>query len=358
VIGQLGSNARAGNGPHFVIEADEYDHMFLGLKPTVAVVTHLEHDHPDCFPTFADTQRAFECFLNLVPSGGLILGCGDQPNVAELLKKEYAAPVQTGGLNPGNDWQAQNVRPNALGGHSFAVVREGQVWGEIDLQVPGIHNVQNALLALAVADWAGVPRADIVRGLASFAGTERRFEVVGEAKGITVIDDYGHHPTKIAATLAGARARYGARAGAHDRSRPGGRALWAVFQPHTYSRTKTLWAEFLACFAQADHVIVLDIYAARERDALGISAEQFINDLVRVHPDARHIGDFEQAAQYIVEHVESNAVVITLSAGDGNQVGMLVLDGLRKSIAAQPVLECGQDKRPSNPENLGNPVEK
>ncbi len=325
VIGQLGSNARAGNGPHFVIEADEYDHMFLGLKPTVAVVTHLEHDHPDCFPTFADMQRAFERFLNLAPADGLILGCGDQPHVAELLTKAYAAPVQTGGLNPANDWQAQNVRPNALGGHSFAVVHDGQVWDEIDVQAPGLHNVQNALLALAACDWAGVPQAEISRGLASFGGAERRFEIIGEAGGVTVIDDYGHHPTEIAATLAGARARYGACAEKRTRS------LWAVFQPHTYSRTQTLWAEFLACFAQADHVIVLDIYAARERDTLGVSAEQFAADLSRTHPDARHIADFSRAAQYIVEHAEPGAVVITLSAGDGNQVGALVLDELQKN---------------------------
>lgn len=321
VIGQLGRNARAGNGPHFVIEADEYDHMFLGLKPTVAVVTHLEHDHPDCFPTLADMRHAFERFLDLVPADGLILGCGDHPNIAELLKKEYAAPVQTGGLNSGNNWQAQNVRPNDIGGHSFSVIHDGQIWGEIDVQVPGVHNVQNALLALAACEWAGASRVDIGRGLASFGGTERRFEIIGEAQGITVIDDYGHHPTKIAATLAGARVRYGARE----------RALWAIFQPHTFSRTKALWAEFLACFDRADHVIVLDIYAARERDTLGISAAQFAADLSRVHPDARYIADFGQAAQYIVDHAEPNAVVITLSAGDGNQVSTLVLEELGKN---------------------------
>jgi len=316
VVSQLGVNARAGKGRHFVIEADEYDYMFLGLKPTVAMVTHLEYDHPDCFPTWADMQHAFERFLALVPPEGLILGCGDHPHVNALLARHYAAPVQRCGLHADNDWQARAVRVNAWGGHDFTVAYAGQVWGEAGLRLPGLHNVRNALMAIAAATRVGLSSGEILDGLASFTGTERRFELVGEARGVTVIDDYGHHPTEIAATLAAARGRYGAR------------PLWAVFQPHTYSRLKALWGEFLACFAQADHVIVLDIYAAREKETLGVSAEQFVAELSALHPDARYIADFHQATQYIVEHIEVDGVVITLSAGDGNRVGKLVLEML------------------------------
>jgi UDP-N-acetylmuramate--alanine ligase len=319
VIQQLGTNAHAGKGAHFVIEADEYDRMFLGLKPTAAAVTHLEHDHPDCFPTFADMRDAFESFLDLVPADGLIVGCGDHPAVSALLESYRVMTVQTCGLGDTNDWHTAKVWPNSLGGHDFEIVRQEQDWGCVRLQIPGIHNVQNALLAIAIADWLGVDGKVICRALAAFSGTRRRFEFRGEANGVIVIDDYGHHPTEIRATLSGAKTRYG------------NRPLWAVFQPHTFSRTKTLWNAFLACFEQAEHVIVLDIYAAREKDSCGISAADLAADLANQgHPDARHIADFDAAAEYIIKNVEPEAVVITLSAGDGNQVGQTVLDQINK----------------------------
>ncbi len=322
VIQQLGVNAHAGRGAHFVIEADEYDHMFLGLAPTVAAVTHLEHDHPDCFPTFADMRTAFERFLNLVPADGLVVGCGDHPAVEALLQqfaRLQRCDTLTCGLGTENDWQAQDVHPNARGGHDFRVMWRGRVWGDVSLSIAGMHNVQNALIVIAIAEWLGVDRQRVRRGLAEFAGARRRFEIRGEGNGIVVIDDYGHHPTEIAVTLAGARARYPDR------------PIWAVFQPHTYSRTKTLWRAFLACFEQADHVIVLDIYAAREKDKLGIDAAALAAEMAaRGHRDVRHIADFDRAAEHIVRYAEPNAVVITLSAGDGNLVGEKVLDKIGK----------------------------
>jgi len=314
VIRSLDANAHAGQGDHFVIEADEYDRTFLGLKPTVAAIIHLEHDHPDCFPTFAEMQAAFEQFVALVPSDGLVVGCGDQPAVARLLRGQCAGSVQTCGLGRENDWRALAVEPNAMGGYDFEVSRVGKDWGYVALQVPGIHNVQNALVALAVADWLGVDSQTTCRALTTFSGVERRFEVYDQVDGITIVDDYGHHPTEIKATLGAARARYG--------SRP----LWAVFQPHTYSRTRALWDEFAVSFGRADHVIVLDVYPARETDTLGVSAAGLAARME--HPDARHIAAFDMAAEYIVSHAEPDAVVITLSAGDGNQVGAQVLEKL------------------------------
>jgi UDP-N-acetylmuramate--alanine ligase len=337
VIRSLGTNARAGSGRHFVIEADEYDRMFLGLSPTVAAITHLEHDHPDCFPTFADMRTAFEQFVGLVPKQGMLVGCGDQPAVAALLRGTRARPdapatIQSCGLGENNDWRATEVKSNLEGGHDFAILRAGHLFsaGEgsmiVRLAVPGKHNVQNALIALAIADWLGIGRETIVGALATFPGVKRRFEVrtaaggpadsCEETEGLVVVDDYGHHPTEIRATLAAARARYGTR------------PLWAVFQPHTYSRLRTLWDDFGSSFVDSDHVVVLDVYAAREEDMLGSAASDLASAFVEEmeHEDARYMGDVQAAAEHIVSRAEPNAVVITLSAGDGNQVGTLVLE--------------------------------
>jgi UDP-N-acetylmuramate--alanine ligase len=272
----------------------------------------------------------------------MLVGCGDQGAVAQLLertcrKEERPETVISCGLGERNDWQAINIQANSLGGHDFEVLfpRQSplagqglsieQGWGTVRLPVPGLHNVQNALVALVVADWLGVERKTIVDALATFPGTKRRFEVrtpaCGEAhidsESLVVIDDYGHHPTEIRATLAAARACYGVR------------PLWAVFQPHTYSRLRALWTDFCRSFAVADHVVVLDVYASRETDAAGPSAASGLaSALARdiVHEDARHIGDMQAAAEYIVAHAEPDAVLITLSAGDGNEVGTLVVE--------------------------------
>ena len=315
VIDGLDTNAHAGRGTCWVIEADEYDRMFLGLQPDVAVVTHLEHDHPDCYPTFAAMERAFEQFLAQVSPDGLIVGCGDHPAVSALLSKAHRARVQTCGLGSENDWHTTEVWPNVFGGHSFEVCR-GEDWSCVRLQVPGLHNVQNALAAIVVADELGVDKETICRALATFGGVGRRFEVLGQAADITVVDDYGHHPAKIRAALDAARARYG--------SRP----LWAVFQPHTYSRMRVLWDGFVASFGQADHVIVLDVYAARETETLGVRSADLAAEMA--HPDARYIDGFEAAVAHIVSHAEHDAVIITLSAGDANKVGVRVLEELRE----------------------------
>jgi UDP-N-acetylmuramate--alanine ligase len=314
VIRSLHTNARAGQGPHLVIEADEYDRMFLGLAPTVGVVTHLEHDHPDCFPSFTDMQVAFRQFLSLVSADGLIVGCADQPEVAALMRGPFQAPVQTCGLEAGNEWRAEGVALNSLGGYDFQVLHGGSEIGCVRLQVPGIHNVRNALIAVAVACWLGIGEQAIRDALVCFPGVERRFETIGQAGGITIVDDYAHHPTEIRATLAAARGRFGQR------------PLWVVFQPHTYSRLRALWDEFVTCFEQADHVVVLDVYAARETDTLGISAAGLVAQMT--HPDVRYSAEIESAADYVACHAEPNAVVITCSAGDGNRVGTRVLDKL------------------------------
>jgi UDP-N-acetylmuramate--alanine ligase len=324
VLPLLGSNGRYGQGPHFVIEADEYDHMFLGLRPTVAVVTSVEHDHPDIFATMDDYLAAFVSFVGLLPENGRLLACVDDPGVQRLLAG-VKAPVTTYGLAGGSnsaesdDYAATDLRPNQLGGTDFVVLQGQKTIGLVRLQLPGEHNVRNALAALAVALGEGVPFATVQRALAAFGGIGRRFQVSGEVGGVTVIDDYAHHPTAIRANLAAARQRYP------------GRRLWAVWQPHTYSRTRLLLDDFADSFADADRVIALDIYGSREKDTLGMDTAVVVQAMT--HPQAIHIPCREDAAAYLLDRVRPDDVILLFSAGDGNVVGEWLLEGLRKRVA-------------------------
>jgi UDP-N-acetylmuramate--alanine ligase len=313
IMANSGLNARHGQGPYFVIEADEYDRTFLGLRPFLALVTALEMDHPDCYPDLEAMKEAFEEFLGRVEPGGYILGCGDEGNVAEVLRK-VKGNVITYGLKDGNVWQGESLGLGE-GGHIYQVKMGGRVWGPFSLAIPGLQNVKNAVGAIAACRILGVEPEQSGLALSSFRGLKRRFEIKGEAGGVIVVDDYAHHPTEIKVTLAAARERFP------------GREIWAVFQPHTYSRTKALLEEFASSFSQADHVIICDIYAAREKDTLGISSLDIL--ALMDHPDAKYIGSLEAVAFYLEEHLKPGAVLITLGAGDVYQVGEKVLEALR-----------------------------
>ncbi len=314
-----GVNARAGGGPHFVVEADEYDRTFLGLSPQVAVVTNVEHDHPDCYPTFEDFRAAFVEFVARIPPDGLLVTCWDHPAARELGRKrqDQGGRVVFYGRERGAEWTARQVHANPSGGTDFYAVRSGRTLGEVRLRVPGEHNVLNALAALAVADEVGVPFPTARAALGGFRGVERRFEVKGEAEGVIVVDDYAHHPTEIQATLTAARQRFP------------GRPIWAVWQPHTYSRTKALLEEFARAFDQADHVVVLPIYAARESDTLGVSSADVVARMH--HPDVQAVGSREEAVALLGTEVQPGDVVITLGAGDGDKVGEWLLETLRRA---------------------------
>jgi UDP-N-acetylmuramate--alanine ligase len=323
VLQNLATNARAGSGPHFVIEADEYDRAFLGLRPDVAVITALEHDHPDCYPTFQEMRAAFAAFVKRIVPGGLVVVWGaDQEGLSlgqEVLDLEKGHRIQLYGLDAESDWWAQGVE---LGNSAaFTVYHHGKQMGPCALQVPGRHNVLNALAALAASAKVGVDFGVAAAALTRFRGIERRFEVKGQAAEITVVDDYAHHPTEIRATLAAARLKYP------------GRSIWAVFQPHTYSRTAALLGDFAAAFDGADHVLVTDIYAAREVDNLGISGDDIVRCMA--HPDARSTPALEDATTVLLDCAQSGDVVITLGAGDGYLVGERLLDRLREQTVAQ-----------------------
>jgi len=306
----LGANSRHGNGDHFVIEADEYDRAFLGLHPAIAVITNVEHDHPDDYPNFDAYQDAFRTFISGVQET-VILG-GDDP-VAMSMRAEGLTRI-TFGLGKAADWRAVDIRSNDAGGLDFVAVRGELTTGLVRLRLPGEHNVRNALGALAAVQALNVDFAAARAALADFHGVARRFEILGELEGVTVVDDYAHHPSEIRATLAAARQRYGSA------------EIWAVYQPHTYSRTAAFIDQLAESFADADHVIVTNIYAAREEPIPEVSAHELANRISG--SDVRFISELEDAAKELLSRVKPNSVVLTLSAGDANRVGRLVLRGL------------------------------
>lgn len=314
-------NAHAGSGSVFVIEADEYDNMFLGLSPCMAILTNMEHDHPDCFPTPADYREAFRKFLGgLNPDGAVIVCADDGPAFNLAAETVPAGSLITYALHSPAAYQAFDLKINRLGGYSFKIRAnnkngESAILGEAALMVPGEHNVLNALAVVAASQLLSLPFDKVAQALSEFKGTGRRFDLAGEVNGIPVINDYAHHPTEIRSTLQAARSRYPS---SH---------IWAVWQPHTYSRTRTLLPQFAESFAQADMVLVTDIYAAREKQ------QDFYSGMVvdaMSHPSVRFSGSLRSTAEILLDELAEGDVVLVLSAGDADQISVMVLDGLRE----------------------------
>lgn len=314
-IAGLNTPAHAGRGREFVIEADEYDRTFLGLTPRVAAVTNVEHDHPDCYPTFESMLQAFRAFVGLLPEDGLLVVCGEDAGARGLVEFRGSRDVVTYGFGRDVTWRATDVQANNVGGSDCVVSRDGATRGLLRLRLPGRHNVLNALAAIAATDYLGVTFEEARAALVEFQGVGRRFEMRGEACGVAVIDDYGHHPTEIRATLAAARMSYPDR------------AIWAVWQPHTFSRTKLLMDEFVGSFADADHVIVTEVYASRESDSLGVNAAHVVARMQ--HRDARHAATLGDAVTLLANRLKAGDIVITLSAGDATLISERLLQRLR-----------------------------
>jgi UDP-N-acetylmuramate--alanine ligase len=321
-IVNLGTNAAAGEGEHVVVEADEFDAAFLSYTPDIAVVTNIEPDHLDIYGSFEELAGAFVQFLKQVPPDGVIIACADDPMVADLLGRGKGEPVPLAardvelyGLASPVDWVVSHLGKPEAGGQEFLVGLHGRPYGEFHIGLPGRHNVANALAAIAVGHHAGVPLGVMQNALAEFRGAGRRFECVGEAAGVTVMDDYAHHPTELRATIAAARERFP------------GRRLVGLFQPHTYSRTLYLLDEFRTCFEGLDALLVLETYAAREPIAAGMSAKELALQVTR--PKARFVATFDEAAATVLDILNPGDVFFTLGAGDVNEVGPMVLEGLR-----------------------------
>lgn len=312
----LHSNAHAGKGSAFVIEADEYDRMFLGLRPDLIVLTYVEYDHPDCFPTEGEYLAAFQEFIANLLAGGTLLICADNTHAVSLTKSVPAGcRALSYALHTKGDYQIAGLKTNPDGFPEGDVIFNGQTIAHLALKIPGEHNLSNALAALAAIHQLHLSPEDGGAALSAFTGTGRRFEVRAEIHGITVIDDYAHHPTKIRATLKAARSRYP------------GRRIWAVWQPHTYSRTMALMDEFAAAFTDTDQVIVTEVYAAREKNDT-FSAAQVVARMQ--HPSARFIPALPKVAAYLLEKLQPGDVLLTLSAGDADQISAWVMKGLQE----------------------------
>ncbi len=319
----LGTNAHAGIGRNFVIEADEYDHMFLGLRPNIAVVTNVEHDHPDCFPTPQDFRQAFVDFVHRLTPDGVLVVCGDDAGSRNLVEddpyRQYRTLTYGLGSSIGDRlaYEAKDLNLGKYGGFSYKVYHNDEYLAKVLLQVPGEHNVQNSLAALAVAHVLNMPIKDAAVALGDFLGTRRRFEVRGETSGVIVIDDYAHHPTEIRATILAARARYPEH------------QLWVVWQPHTYSRTRIFFNQFTGAFKEADHVLVTEVYPAREPVPADFSAQQVVKEMH--HPDAHFTPDFMSTTELLLTRLRPGSVLLVLSAGDANVISTKVLAALPES---------------------------
>jgi UDP-N-acetylmuramate--alanine ligase len=308
----LDANARLGQGDYLVAEADESDGSFLRLTPTVAVVTTVDAEHLDHYGSLDAIRDAFVAFLNKVPFYGAGIVCLDQPNI-QLLLPRVETRVITYGLESGADLGARRLHLMGLTSR-FEVVHHGKALGECSLQIPGRHNVANALAAIAVGLDLEIPFVTIQKALAGFAGVQRRFQVRGNAAGVMVVDDYGHHPAEIRATLAAAKAGFDAR-------------IVTVFQPHRYTRTFHLRDGFVTAFNQTDVLLVMDIYAAGEAPIDGVSAAD-LAERVRAHGH-RNVtylgGDRERVLDHLCEITRPGDLVLTLGAGDVGQLGPALL---------------------------------
>ena len=301
-VGTLGSGARLGKGEFMVAEADESDRSFLKLSPTMAIVTNIDREHMDTYKDLADVQEAFLNFVNKVPFYGAAVLCLDDPAVQDILPR-VERRVVTYGVSRQAEVAARDVVLSPMGS-TYTACSGNAVLGTIELHVPGHHNVLNSLAAVAVGLDLGVPFAAVQEGLAAFTGVDRRFQVRGEAGGITVIDDYGHHPTEIRATLETLRGRAGTR------------RTVVLFQPHRYTRTQALWDDFCRAFHLADLVVIMDVYPAGEEPIDGINAETLADAIGRKgHRHVVYGGDMRAAVEHLLGEVREGDVVLTLGAG-------------------------------------------
>ena len=315
-VNALGSNARLGNSQYLVAEADESDRSFLKLSPVLAVVTNLDREHMDCYRDMADVEGAFVEFMDRLPFYGATTACIDNELLRVVLPR-VRRKVYTYGESADADFRVEMLAKEE-GCHScFAVNYKGLVLGRFRLHVPGRHNVLNASAAVAVGVQLGVALDQIAAGLESFRGVDRRFQVKGVVSGVTVVDDYGHHPTEIVATLQAAR-------------ECGYKRLHVLFQPHRFTRTRDLMTEFSGAFQEADTVEILDIYAASEEPIDGVNAEALVKAMRDFGGKRVNYGaSVQSAVKSLVEEAKAGDVILTLGAGNVSQAGPVLLEALR-----------------------------
>ncbi len=315
-LDSIGSNAKLGQGEYLVAEADESDGSFLKLSPTIAVVTNVDEDHLDYYQDLDEIRSTFIEFINKVPFYGLVILCLDDENLQGMIPQVKKRLV-TYGLTSQADFMASEIEHNA-DRTSFMVQYRGESLGRLNIRMPGRHNVLNALAAVAVGMELDMSFAAIAEGFHDFGGVGRRFQIKGEAQGIMVVDDYGHHPVEIKATLGAARSGWDRR-------------VVAVFQPHRYSRTEALFDDFLTAFYEADHIAVLDVYAAGEDVRPEVTAEKLADGISEHgHKSCCYSGNIESTVEHLQAVLQPGDIVITLGAGNVWQVGAELLKLLEK----------------------------
>lgn len=321
ILKSIGGNVRVGTSEYFLTEACEYTNSFLELFPTLGIILNIDADHLDFFKDLDDIRRSFRLFSKRLPAGGALLVNNDIPQLDELTRGlpcrvfTFGAENHPGTKTPGGeaadaaaDYQAVNVSYDATGCGSFDLLKSGVLLGHFTLRVPGEHNVQNAAAALAAGDLLGLSASAMADGLFGFTGTDRRFQKKGEIGGVTIIDDYAHHPTEIRATLHAAR-KYSCN------------KIWCVFQPHTYTRTKALLDDFAEALSLADAVVLADIYAARETDTLGISSDTLRQKLETLGKEAFYFPTFDEIEAFLLQNCAPGDLLITMGAGDVVKIG-------------------------------------
>jgi UDP-N-acetylmuramate--alanine ligase len=320
-VDALGSNAKLGSSQYLVAEADESDRSFLKLSPILAVVTNLDREHMDCYHDMADVEQAFLTFIDKLPFYGAVTACIDNALLAAILPRAQRR-VLTYGVAADADYRLEflDAKKDSIpaGQGSFArfqVVTAHEQLGPFELHVPGHHNILNATAAVAIAHQLGISSEKIAEGLSHFRGVDRRFQLRGTARGVTVVDDYGHHPTEIRATLAAAR-------------ECGYKKIHIVFQPHRFTRTLDLMDQFVGAFKDADTVIVLPIYAASEQPIPGVTAERLAAKIEG--PQVQYAPDFPSATAAVAAQAQEGDLILTLGAGNVSQLGPQILTALEK----------------------------
>ena len=311
-VDALGSNAKLGKSQYMVVEADESDRSFLKLSPILAVVTNLDREHMDCYRDMADVEQAFLTFIDKLPFYGAVTACVDNPLLKAILPRAQRR-VFTYGVAAEADYRLEFLDAVVGSFAHFQVVTTLGPLGPFELHVPGRHNVLNATAAVAIAHQLGIDADKIADGLSHFRGVDRRFQLRGTARGITVVDDYGHHPTEIRATLAAAR-------------ECGYQKIHVLFQPHRYSRTLDLMEQFVSAFVDADTVIVLPIYAASEEPIPGVTAERLAERIEG--PQVQFAADFTAAIDAVAAQAQKGDLILTLGAGSVSQLGPQILAAL------------------------------
>jgi UDP-N-acetylmuramate--alanine ligase len=313
MLKSIGGNIHIGSSDYFVTEACEYTNSFLSFFPTIGVILNIEADHMDFFKDLEDIYNSFRQFALLIPEDGYLIINGDIPRVSEIIKDLPCKVIIFGG-GAACDYAVGSFNYDDRGCPTFVVQRKEREAVTLTLKVPGAHNGANAMAALAVADVLDIPIQSSIVSLGNFGGTERRFEWKGSLQGVTIIDDYAHHPTEISATLTAA-------------SHYTYQTLWCVFQPHTFTRTAAFLKEFAQALSGADHVVLTDIYAARETNTVGVTSVDLLEELQALGTKCDYFSTFDEVENFLLENCTKGDLLITMGAGDVNLIGERLLGG-------------------------------